>query len=76
MKLFKKDRFRWVSDYGYGDKSWLIRDLTAEEALRVFNKETGNEYSELHEGMFETDRTYYLEFDDPEDVEDWDVQDS
>lgn len=68
-------RYRLVSDYGYGDKTWLERMLTASEAVRAFNGRTGCNYSTV-EACKDASLVYALEVDSWHDEEDWDWMDS
>lgn len=85
MKTFKEflnenndeQLYRIVSNYGYGDKTWIDRGLTKEQVVdyfvysRNYSKDTTFE-----DCPSDSDFTYYYEEDNPEDVEDWDWQDS
>jgi hypothetical protein len=71
-----RTRYRLVSDYGYGDKSWLERDLTAEQAIAVINDRTGMDVETIDAALEADHPIYSIEVDDWEDVEDWDWQDS
>lgn len=68
--------YRWVANYGYGDKSWLYRDLGIKEAIECYNQEYHTTYTKLVPEMFDSSRTHYLEGDEFSDVEDWDPMDS
>jgi hypothetical protein len=71
-------KYRLVSDFGYGDKSWVERDLTESQALKELVSRgycdpdiTIDRALELKE----LDYWYYLEIDDGGE-EDWDWMDS
>ena len=69
--------FRIVSDYGYGDKTWLERFLSYREVEEYFRKHRG--YTERRHivNLFEnSDSLYYFEEDHHDDVENWDWLDS
>ena len=71
-------KYRIVSDFGYGDKSWVERDLTQEQVISWFvenrNYPEDTVFDELP--YYDSDMIYYIEDDNPNDVEDWDWQDS
>jgi len=69
--------YRIVSDFGYGDKSWIERDLTAQQVCNWFiiNKKYDEDIT-LDECPNDSDFTYYYELDNENDLEDWDWQDS
>ncbi len=73
----KKIFYRLVSDYGYGDKTWLERDLSPEEAVKALNKILNAKVVETIEGALNYDHPIYsIEADCEDDVEDWDWRDS
>jgi hypothetical protein len=82
LKLFENiNRFyRIVSDYGYGDKSWVERMLTEQEVKEWFIKNTewtSDDFDEVGiEHFMDNDFRYYVEVDNENDKEDWDWQDS
>jgi hypothetical protein len=70
--------YRLVSDFGFGDKSWIERGLSEKDAL---NKLIEHGYCRkditIEEALdLKGDSIYYLEIDDFDDVEDWDWMDS
>lgn len=71
-------RYRIVSDYGYGDKSWIERDLTQQDVINWFikhkNYSIDTEFNELP--YYDSDFIYYIEDDHPDDKEDWNWEDS
>lgn len=73
-------RYRIVADYGYGDKTWVERNLTKDDVKEFFVNEEGwspEEYDEVGiEHFMDSDFIYYVEIDNPSDIEDWDWQDS
>jgi hypothetical protein len=71
-------KYRLVSDFGYGDKSWIERDLSEEEALdALFERGYCNADTTIEQALdLKGDSVYYLEIDHPDDVEDWDWMDS
>jgi hypothetical protein len=74
LKTMNKEKtYRLVSDYGYGDKTWLKRDLTEAEAMAEIQKECPG--IETLEQALNAD-LYYLEEDSWDDEEDWDWMDS
>lgn len=75
MDQYDTRKYRLVSDYGYGDKSWLERMLSASEAIRAFNERTGHSCSTI-EACQNSSPVYTLEVDNWEDKEDWDWMDS
>ena len=78
MPTMKKDRYRLVADFGYGDKSWQERDLTEEEAIKALNERIGGDFTTIQEALnfSEMDYDYSIELDHPDDEEDWDWMDS
>lgn len=70
--------YRIVSDYGYGDNTWLTRLQTLEEVLEEFKRHVPHHSIETHDDMqrMSTDSIYYIEVDCKDDVEDWDWIDS
>jgi len=66
-------KYRIVSDYGHGDKSWIDRDLTKEEVKDYFVKYrnwTEQDFDEVGiEHFMDTDFTHYVEIDNIDDVE-------
>lgn len=67
--------YRLVSDYGYGDKSWVERWLSEEDMLdELFSRGLADEDTTIEDAlnMRENGSTYYIEEDSPGDVEDWD----
>ena len=73
-------KYRIVSDYGYGDKSWIKRDLTKDEVKDYFMKYHGwsnDDFDEVGiEHFMDTDFTFYVEIDNINDKEDWNWEDS
>lgn len=72
--------YRLVSDYGFSDKTWLERGLSAEQAVDAFADRTGLKFDTVEEGltyaMNDGHPTYYLEVDHWDDEPDWDWMDS
>lgn len=73
-----QQKYRIVSDYGYGDKSWIERDLDKQDVVDWFvkmrNYDKDTTFEELPNQYSET--TYYYEKDNIDDVEDWNWEDS
>ena len=73
-------RYRIVSDYGHGDKSWVERMLTEDEVKEWFIKNTGwteEDYDDVGiEHFLYADFIHTVEVDHEDDEEDWDWQDS
>ena len=73
-------RYRIVSDYDHGDKTWVERMLTEEQVKQWFinnTKWTEEEFDDVGIRHFlDSDFTHYVEVDDEDDEEDWDWQDS
>jgi len=73
-------KYRIVSDYGYGDKSWVKRNLTKDEVKNYFIKYRGwssEGFDEVGiEYFMDTDFRYYVEIDNIGDDEDWNWEDS
>jgi hypothetical protein len=70
--------YRLVSNYGYGDKTWLERDLTEQDVINYFINNRNYPKDTTFEDCPDnnSDCTYYYEEDNPDDIEDWDWQDS
>lgn len=69
--------YRLVSDCGWGDKSWLERFLTAEQAIAEFNNRLRYEAVKTIEEALDFDHIIYsVEEDHEDDEEDWDWMDS
>lgn len=72
--------YRLVSDYGFSDKAWLERGLSAEQAVDAFTERTGLKFDTVDEGLSfglnNSHPTYYIEEDGWGDEPDWDVMDS
>jgi len=69
--------YRIVSNYGYGDKSWLERNLSREDVIQWFINNRGyDEDTTFEDCPSDSDYIYYYEDDNPNDEEDWDWQDS
>lgn len=71
--MSKEKRYRLVSNFGYGDLTWLERDLTEAEAMAKIQKDCPG-IETLEQAL--NGYTHYLEEDDPNDEEDWDWMDS
>jgi hypothetical protein len=71
-----KKRYRLVSDYGWGDKCWNERNLTADEAIKALNNEIGGDFTTIDECLNYDGYIYSIEPDSWNDVEDWDFMDS
>ena len=70
-------RYRLVSNYGYGDKSWVDRFLLAGEAIAALNSRLGHDAVTTIEEALDYDHWIYsLEEDAVGDTEDWDWMDS
>ena len=74
-------RYRIVSDYGYGDKTWSERNLTKDEVRDWFIKHTDWTKEDFDDVgidyfLYNSDFIHYVEKDRPEDKEDWDWWDS
>lgn len=73
-------KYRIVSDYGHGDKSWIERDLTKDEVKEYFVKYRGwseQDFDKVGIDYFmNNDFTHYVEIDNVNDVEDWNWEDS
>jgi len=67
--------YRIVSDYGYGDKSWLDRIIPEDKILKKFKDISGRDCQTIFEAE-DSDMNYYIEEDDWEDEEDWEWLDS
>jgi hypothetical protein len=69
--------YRIVSDYGYGDKTWLERGLTKDEVIQWFivHKNYSKDIT-FEDCPNDSDFTYYYEKDNENDIIDWDWQDS
>jgi len=72
----KDRRYRIVSDYGFGDKCWIERDLTEEEALKAINDQGGYDFETLEAALDYDYGIYSVEDDNLNDEEDWDWMDS
>lgn len=68
-------RYRGVSDFGFGDKSWLERGMTADEAVKWYNFQNNARSEDVSECM-DSSMLYYVEVDSRDDEEDWDWMDS
>lgn len=68
--------YRLVSDYGYGDKTWVERLLNEELILLAFQRSAGWSSMPTLEEAMNSEGIYKVEEDNPEDVEDWDWQSS
>ena len=68
--------FRIVSDYGYGNKSWIYRMIPENEIIDLLNKVAPNRECETIKSAEDQDYIYYIEEDSELDEEDWDWQDS
>jgi len=83
-RMLKKNKdnkkYRIVSDYGHGDKSWIERDLTKDEVKEYFIKYRGWSETDFDEVGIEyfmnSDFTHYVEIDNINDEEDWNWEDS
>ncbi len=74
------EMYRLVSDFGYGDKCWLERWLSLDDALKELAPHRGyskndKEIPLLGEAQ-DSSFTYYIERDNYGDTEDWDWMDS
>jgi len=68
--------YRIVSDFGYGDKSWLHRMVPEDKVIALLKEVSSNRDPETIEDAEDQDFTYYIEEDCESDGEDWDWQDS
>lgn len=77
-QLEDKNRYRLVSDYGYGDKCWLERNLTADEAVKALNDQIrgGGDFETIEQALNYDGGIYSIQHDDWDDVEDWDFMSS
>lgn len=68
-------RYRIVADYGHGDKLWVSRNLT-EDGVRDYYINRGwtkEEFDEVGiQHFMDSDFTYYVEIDDPDEEEEKD----
>jgi hypothetical protein len=74
-----EQRYRIVSDYGYGDRSWVERNLTPQEVVDYFKKYVrGFSHVETLDDVpyRVSDYIYYYEEDNPNDEPDWDPQEA
>lgn len=73
-------RYRIVSNYGYGDMTWVQRMLSKEQVKEWFvknSKWTEEDFDDVGiEHFMDSDFTHYVEVDHEDDEEDWDWQDS
>ena len=74
--MAKDTRYRLVSDYGYGDKTWLSRDLTPEMAIKELNEQIGGDIETIEQALDLDHPIYSIEIDSWDDEEDWDWMDS
>jgi hypothetical protein len=71
--------YRLVSDYGWGDKSWVHRFMDEKEAIRQYNQAIFNcdDYLKTIQECLNNDHPVYsLERDNFGEKEDWDWMDS
>lgn len=68
--------YRLVADYGWGDKTWLERNLSEKEAIQEYNEKTGRGIKNIEEAESDYHPFFFVEEDRPDDVEDWDWWDS
>ena len=68
--------YRLVSDYGWSDKSWLERFMSADEAITALNDKTGQQFTTIDEALNYDHPIYTIEVDHEGDTEDWDWMDS
>lgn len=71
-----EQRYRLVSDYGFGDKAWLERDLTAEQAVEELNSQIGRRLETIDQALWAEHPIYSIEEDHENDEVDWDWMDS
>jgi len=73
-------KYRIVSDYGHGDKSWIERDLTKDEVKEYFVKYRGwskQDFDEVGiEYFMDSDFIHCVEIDNINDEDDWNWEDS
>lgn len=75
--MAKKEKlYRLVSDYGYGDKTWIERLVNEEQVLLAFKRSAKWTRMPTLEEAMNSEGIYKVEEDDENDVEDWDWQDS
>lgn len=78
MAVDPSTRYRIVSNFGHGDRSWVERSLTRKQLLQWFIKvqswPIGTKFEELPDP--DSGAAYYWEEDDVEEKEDWDWNDS
>lgn len=72
----EKKLYRLVSDYGYGDRTWIERLLDEQSILLAFQSRANWTRVPTLEEAMNSEGIYKVEQDNPEDVEDWDWQDS
>lgn len=70
------NRYRVVVDYGWGDKTWIERDLTLREIVEYFKEQHSCDIFSIRQRYMDADYRYYWESDHPDDVEDWNWEDS
>lgn len=68
--------YRLVADYGYGDKAWVERFLSAEQAVNLFNNRLRLDLDTIEECLDYDHPTHSIEEDHYGDTEDWDWMDS
>ena len=69
--------YRLVSNYGFGDKSWLERGMSADEAVKALNGHVrGANFRTIEDALAYDHPIYTVEEDHPDDEEDWDWMDS
>lgn len=71
-----EQRYRLVSDYGFGERTWLERDLTAEQAVEELNSRIGRRLETIDQALWAEHPIYSIEVDDQDDEVDWDWMDS
>ena len=68
--------YRIVSDFGYGDKSWLHRMVPENKVIALLREASGYKRDpDTIEQAEEQDFMYYIEEDNENDIEDWDWED-
>lgn len=78
--MSKDSRYRIVSDYGYGDKTWLERNLTEQQVKEYFINNCGCTSEDFDKNGIDfylnLETIIYVEIDKPTDKEDWNHEDS
>ena len=68
--------YRIVSDFGWGDKSWVERMIPEDEILDKLKESCGRECENIESAEDSGYDIHYIEEDSWDDEEDWDWMDS